>query len=183
LIVIPKRKASSPSSSASATTKPKKPTPEQEEQLRYANEKMRDYHERRPSLDVLAKARKNNRSKYRDSEHTMQLGVVVSLMTVFLITPLLGRKFAQDEEFRKKYLPSWYDFTLKKPKSEWSREELHEKIVEMQRDLHERAIRGEFSKEKLEKMRRRFAGVDPDDDEHGWGKLHPGVEDDEDVED
>lgn len=107
---------------------------------------------------------------------------VGSFLASFILTPFLGKRIATDENFRA-VVPSWYDFSLSKPASAWTRQELHEQLVEVQKDLHERAIRGEFSPEKLESMRRHFAGVDPDDDEHGWGRLHPGVDDDEDVED
>ena len=95
----------------------------------------------------------------------------------------MGRKIATDADFRAAYIPSWYNFSITQPTSAWTRAELHEQMVEVQRELHERAIRGDFSKEKLESFRRHFDGVDPDDDEHGWGKLHPGVEDDDDLED
>lgn len=108
---------------------------------------------------------------------------VGSFLAAFIITPWLGKKIATDEGFRKAIIPSWYDFSLSKPKSAWTRAELHDQIVEVQRELHERAIRGDFSPEKMESMRRHFDGVDPDADEHGWGKLHPGVEDDEEIED
>ena len=56
-------------------------------------------------------------------------------------------------------------------------------MVALQAELHEKAIAGEFTPEKLEEMRRHFAGVDVNNDPHGWGKLHPGVDDDEDLED
>jgi len=101
----------------------------------------------------------------------------------FLCSPFLGRRIAQDEEFRNSFIPSWYDFTLTKPENPWTRKELHEQMVELQRELHERAIRGDFTPEKLDEMRRHFEGVDPKEDIHGWGKLHPGVDDDEDLED
>jgi hypothetical protein len=101
----------------------------------------------------------------------------------FVCSPFLGRRIAQDEEFRKSFIPSWYDFTLTKPEHAWTRQELHEQMVELQRELHERAIRGDFTPEKLDEMRRHFEGVDPKEDTHGWGKLHPGVDDDEDLED
>jgi hypothetical protein len=104
-------------------------------------------------------------------------------LATFIITPFLGKKIATDEAFRKAIIPSWYDFSLTKPKSAWTRQELHEQLVEVQRDLHERAIRGDFSPDKMDRMRRHFDGVDPDDDEHGWGRLHPGLDDDEDIED
>jgi hypothetical protein len=89
-------------------------------------------------------------------------------LLAFIATPFLGHKIATDEDFRK-MIPGWYDFALEKPKSAWTRAEMHEMIVKRQRELHERAIRGEFSKEKLEEMRRQFkelaSPLEDDDDE------------------
>ena len=57
-------------------------------------------------------------------------------------------------------------------------------MVAMQRQLHERAIKGEFTPEKLEEMRRNFDKVRPEKEEHAhFAKLHPGVDDDEELED
>lgn len=81
-----------------------------------------------------------------------------------------------------------YDFTIKKPTSELTREEVHDQILQLQKEIRARAIKGDFTDEKLAKMRRYMDGLDPskefspDNDEHAWSKLHPGVEDDEDVE-
>jgi len=145
------------------------------------NQKMREYHMNRPPLE-LVKPKKSRWGNPRQDEHFMQMAMVSAFVTAFVITPFLGRKIAQDEEFRKKYVPAFYDFTTKKPKG-WTREELHEQYVQLQRELHERAIRGDFTPEKLDEMRRQFPGVEPEDDPHGWGKLHPGVDDDEEIED
>ena len=109
--------------------------------------------------------------------------LVGSFVASIGIAAMLGKKIATDPEFRKRFVPSWYDFTVSKPKSAWTRAEFHEQMVQTQRELHERAIRGDFSKEKLDSLRRHFEGVDPEEDDHGWGKLHPGVDDDEDIED
>lgn len=155
---------------------------EREAAMREADAKMREYHLNRPPIE-LVKPKKSKWGNPRDDQTFIQAAIVVSFVTAFLITPLLGRKIATDEEFRKKYIPAWYDYTIERPESAWTREELHEQLVQVQRELHERAIRGDFEPEKLDKMRRHFGGVDPGDDPHGWGKLHPGVDDDEDIED
>ena len=58
-------------------------------------------------------------------------------------------------------------------------------MVQLQVDLHKRAINGEFTPEKLEEMRRHFDGKKAPTEEgedNGWNKLHPGVDDDEDIE-
>eukprot|EP00543_Licmophora_paradoxa_P006119 CAMPEP_0202443700 /NCGR_PEP_ID=MMETSP1360-20130828/2887_1 /ASSEMBLY_ACC=CAM_ASM_000848 /TAXON_ID=515479 /ORGANISM="Licmophora paradoxa, Strain CCMP2313" /LENGTH=158 /DNA_ID=CAMNT_0049059443 /DNA_START=114 /DNA_END=590 /DNA_ORIENTATION=+ len=149
--------------------------------LKDANEKMRQYQLNRPSLEVIHESKR--RSKQRDNEHYIQALILGSFLAAFVMTPFLGHRIATDEDFRKRLVPSWYDFSIEKPKSAWTRAELHEQLVQVQSDLHERAIRGEFTPEKLEEMRRHFDGVDPKNDKHGWGKLHPGVDDDEDVED
>ena len=150
---------------------------ERSEALREANAKMREYAMNRPPIEKVKRKRKAN------SDHTLQMALAASFVTVFLATPLIGRKIAQDEEFRKKYVPAFYDYTLEKPANPWTRKELHEQLVALQAELHEKAIAGEFTPEKLEEMRRHFAGVDVNNDPHGWGKLHPGVDDDEDLED
>lgn len=107
----------------------------------------------------------------------------VSLLCSFLITPFLGRKIAYDEEFKEKYIPKWYDYTLEKPKNAWTKEELHQELMRLQRELRERAIAGDFTPEKLEEMRRNLQKK-PEREEHAhFAKLHPGVDDDEDVED
>jgi len=155
---------------------------ERNEALRDANEKMKFYYENRPSIQTLKKS--SRKLKFGDeNSHFIQAGAISTFLCLFLFTPFLGKKIAQDEEFRKKYIPAYYDYTLEKPDYAWTRQELHEQMVQLQKELHERAINGEFTPEKLEEMRRHFNGVDPKNDEHGWGKIHPGVDDDEDVED
>lgn len=133
---------------------------------------MKAYHQ--PHF-VKKKKRSNAQT---DKEHTMQLALVSSFLAAFVTAAMLGKKIAQDEQFRAKYVPAWYDFTVDKPKG-WTRDELHEQMVQVQRELHERAIRGEFTREKLEEMRRHAYGANPEEDEHGWSQLHPGVDDDE----
>jgi len=143
---------------------------------------MKAYYTNRPSIEKIRES-KRRRNPNIDREHYIQALVVGSFLAVFVITPFLGKKIATDEAFREAVVPSWYDFSISRPKSAWTRQELHEQLVQVQRDLHERAIRGEFSPEKIDQMRRHFDGVNPEDDEHGWGKLHPGLDDDEDIED
>ena len=147
---------------------------------------MKNYH-----YAKLAKLRGDLKSKRKTSHdiNYTQVGVVVAFLLAFAASPFLGKKIATDKEFREKYIPAWYDFTIKRPTSELSREEVHEQILQLQKEIRARAIRGEFSDEKLAKMRRYMDGLDPDkkfdpdNDEHAWSKLHPGVEDDEEVED
>lgn len=106
-----------------------------------------------------------------------------TLLCAFLITPFLGRKIAYDEEFRKKYIPAWYDYTVERPQNAWTKEELQQEIMLLQRKLHERAIAGEFTPEKLEEMRRKLA-KEPEEEEYAhFSQLHPGVDDDEELED
>lgn len=102
------------------------------------------------------------------------------MFIAFIATPFLGKKLATDEEFRK-LVPSWYfdSYRMKIPERP-DRKTLHEQLIEMQKDLHERAIRGEFTKEKRDKMV--FTG-DYKDDPYGWSKIHPGVDDDDDDDD
>jgi len=153
--------------------------------LHEANETMKSYHHAR-----LAKLRGELPSKRKPGRGTnyAQAGVIAFFMLGFAASPFMGKKIATDKEFREKYIPSWYDFTIKRPSSELSREEVHEQILQLQKEIRDRAIRGEFSDEKLAKMRRYMEGTDPnkefnpDNDVHAWSKLHPGVADDEEVE-
>ena len=78
---------------------------ERSEALREANAKMREYAMNRPPIEKVKRKRKAN------SDHTLQMALAASFVTVFLATPLIGRKIAQDEEFRKKYVPAFYDYT------------------------------------------------------------------------
>lgn len=109
-----------------------------------------------------------------------------SFVLAFVTTPFLGKEIATNSDFRKRFVPEWYDFSIVKPISEWTRAGFHERFVAEQQELHERAIRGDFSPEKLEGLKQEemkqqyFQGSDPMSDAHGWGKLHPGLEDDED---
>lgn len=86
---------------------------ERSEALREANSKMREYHMNRPSLETLKKRKSRKGRTGSSSEHTMQMALAASFVTVFLATPFLGRKIAQDEEWRKKYIPAAYDFTVR----------------------------------------------------------------------
>ena len=158
-------------------------TPEEvDAALEKANESMKAYYSY-PVEKVIAakKARFNNR--HRGKDFYLQLGLGMSLLCSFLATPFIGRKIAYDEEFKKKYIPSWYDYTLEKPTSAWTRAELQEHLVKLRTELHERAIRGEFTPEKLEEMRRNLEKK-PEKAEHAhFAQLHPGVDDDEELED
>jgi len=165
------------SSSSSKLTKV-----ERELLLKEANEKMKAYYTNRPPIEKIRQSKRKAHAK-TDREHYLQALIVGTFFATFVITPFLGKKIATDEAFRKAMVPSWYDFSISRPKSAWTRQEFHEQLIEVQHTLHERAIRGEFSPDKIEEMRRHFDGVDPDEDEHGWGKLHPGLDEDDDIED
>jgi hypothetical protein len=169
-----------------------KMTPEErEEAIKHANQAMKGYVQTR----ILAKQGKlkskgRGPSKETESATTMQMSMFATLALAFIISPILGKKIAQDEEFREKYVPSWYDFRAPAPKSAWTRQELHGQIVEAERDMRERAIRGEFTPEKLQEMKK---GMMPRSDlseedmklveKYGWAKLHPGLDDDDDDDD
>lgn len=156
--------------------------------LRKADATMKTYHDAR-----LAKLRGELPSKQKNKErgiNPLQVAVIGLFLVGFAASPFLGKKIATDKEFREKYIPAWYDFTIKRPTSEMTREEVHEQILQLQKEIRGRAIAGDFSDEKIAKMRRYMDGLDPDNnkefnpanDEHAWSKLHPGVSDDEDVE-
>jgi hypothetical protein len=164
---------------------------EREAAVNHANQAMKGYVETR----ILAKQGKlkskgRGRSEQHKSETAIQLSLLISLGLAFIVSPILGRKIAVDEEFRKKYVPDWYDFRVKPPKSAWTREELHHQIIEVEKDMRERAIRGDFTPEKLEEMRRRMqprSDLSQEDidmaKKYGWGAIHPGIDPDDDDDD
>ncbi len=152
-----------------------------------ASRKMASYEEAR----ILAKqgklkSKRPGPSANVRSQNAIQLSLLTTLLVAFVASPFLGKKIAQDDEFREKYVPSWYDFRVKTPESAWTREELHEQLVEVERDIRERAIRGDFTPEKLELIKR---SMQPRSDlseedlhyakKYGWGRIHPGVDPDE----
>lgn len=175
---------------------PKHPTQtmtdaQREEVLQDANRQMQGYVEAR----ILAKQGKlkskgRGKSDNVKSQNAIQLSLMISLAAAFIASPILGKKIAQDDEFREKYIPSWYDFRVKAPESAWTRDELHEQLVSVERDMRERAIRGDFSPEKLEELKRSMQPRSDLSDEdimyaekYGWGRIHPGIDPDEDDED
>jgi hypothetical protein len=177
-------------------SKPKQPTQtmtdaQREEVLHDANRQMQGYVEAR----ILAKQGKlkskgRGKSDNIKSQNAIQLSLMISLAAAFIASPILGKKIAQDDEFREKYIPSWYDFRVKAPESAWTRDELHEQLVSVERDMRERAIRGDFSPEKLEELKRSMQPRSDLSDEdimyaekYGWGRIHPGIDPDEDDED
>ena len=122
--------------------------------------------------------------QHQQISFVMYRSTASSLVCAFILSPFLGRKIAYDEEFKNNYIPNWFDFTLNKPKNAWTKEELHEQIVQLQKQLHERVIRGEFTPEKLDEMRRNLdRGVPVKEEYAHFAKLHPGVDDDEELED
>ena len=156
---------------------------ERETALREANEKMRQYVINRPSLDKVKPKRKFGDGP-QGEQHFVQMAALSIFLCAFLVTPFLGKKIASDEEFRKKYIPRWYDYSLEKPDYAWTRRELHEQILQLQNQMHERAIRGDFTPEKLEQLkaeRNQFIGKEKN--EFDWDKLHPGLDEDDDLED
>ncbi|KAL7554440.1 hypothetical protein ACHAWF_017883 [Thalassiosira exigua] len=155
---------------------------EVEESLDKAERAMMEYHTYPPAKVVAANKAKFDQ-RHRDNQFYIQVGIGVSLLCTFLITPFIGRRIAYDEEFRKKYVPEWYDYSIEQPESAWTKEELHQQLVLMRSQLHERAIAGDFTPEKLEQMRRTMAKKPESQQYAHFAQLHPGVDDDEELED
>mmetsp|Transcript_7109 Transcript_7109/g.15425 ORF Transcript_7109/g.15425 Transcript_7109/m.15425 type:complete len:208 (-) Transcript_7109:146-769(-) len=168
---------------SSPPSKGKKMSPEElDAALHKANETMKAYYSYPPEKVMALKKAKFN-ERHRDKQFYFQLALGSSLICSFLVTPFIGRKIAYDDEFRKRWIPKWYDYTIEKPKNAWTKEELHQQVMQLQNQLHQRAIAGEFTPEKLEEMRRNLAKK-PDKEEYAhFSQLHPGVDDDEDLED
>eukprot|EP00980_Cylindrotheca_fusiformis_P029694 scaffold23728_cov108-Cylindrotheca_fusiformis.AAC.1 len=162
---------------------------ERDEAIREANKTMKGYVETR-ILAKQGKLRKRGASEKTQNDSKIQLSLLVSLAAAFIASPILGKKIAQDEDFRKKYVPDWYDFRVPAPTSAWTRQELHEQLVEVERDMRERAIKGEFTPEKLNDLKRQMqprSDLTSEDlhyaEKYGWGRIHPGIDEDEDDED
>jgi len=172
-----------------STQKPMTPE-ERNQKIRDANNAMQGYVETR----ILAKQgllkSKRKQSSQNRSENAIQFSLFLSLAVAFVASPFIGKKIAQDKEFRDKYVPEWYDFTVKAPSSAWTRKDLHDQIITAEKELRERAIAGDFSPEKLQEMKQNLAPrSDLTEEDHamaakyGWGRLHPGLDPDDDDED
>lgn len=157
------------------------------EYLHDANKKMQKYHEAR---ELMRKGKLKSKNAPRSDASFIQLGIGGAFVLAFLSMPFLGKKIAQDEEFRNKWIPKWYDYTVRKPENPWTREELHEQMLAVQQDLRERAIRGEFTPENLAEMQRNMsgmdyphrAGIDRSKIPSQWDRIHPGLDDDEELD-
>mmetsp|Transcript_14793 Transcript_14793/g.21119 ORF Transcript_14793/g.21119 Transcript_14793/m.21119 type:complete len:125 (+) Transcript_14793:277-651(+) len=103
----------------------------------------------------------------------------LTMFVGFVLSPFLGKKLATDPSYRT-MLPKWYDFTVTQEKGT-TREEFQEMFIELQKELHERAIRGEFSPENWKKIDwYEEATVSSSSTaaaslaaEQGWDKVHP----------
>jgi len=163
--------------------------------LRNANNEMKRYDDARERFRRGEfKNQSANKSSFGSVTQVAQLGVATFFLVAFLSTPFLGKKIAQDEDFRKKYVPSWYDYTVPKPEKPWTRHELHEQMLQVQQDSRQRAIAGEFTPEKLQQMQNSMnsnvdeqkyyphrEGMDRSKIPKAWDRIHPDLdEDDED---
>jgi hypothetical protein len=136
----------------------------------------------------------------------IQLAVVSIFFVAFACMPFLGKRIAQDAEFRKRYIPSWYDYTVPVPEHAWTREELYQQQLIIEQALRRRAAAGDFAPNKLQDLQKKLgneaaavASGSGGDGENGtmnyaassdeaaeisrrkklWDKVHPGLDDDE----
>ena len=160
---------------------------ERNEAIRNANDAMKGYVETRMLAKQGKLKSKRGQSETTKSQYTIQLSILVTMIAAFVTAPFLGKKIATDEEFRKKYIPDWFDFRVRSPESAWTRKELHDQLVQVEQDLRERAIRGDFAPDKLEDIKRQLqprSDLSEEDvalaKKYGWGRIHPGVDPDDD---
>lgn len=160
------------------------------EYLHKADRTMQTYEEAKQLFKqgkFKAQQEANARGANRTSTSLIQMGIVGTFIAAFLVTPFLGKKIAHDHEFREKWIPSWYDYTVKKPDNPWTRDELHEQMIQVQTELRERAIRGDFAPDKLQELQRNLEynphrkDLDTSNVPEGWDRIHPGIEDNESV--
>ena len=182
---------SGPPSSSQWSTRNLKTQQEKEEYLHRANQEMERYHIAREQM--RRNTTKNSDSSNSWSAQQAQLGIAVLFLGLFFTTPWLGRKIARDEEFRSKYVPDWYNFTVPKPERPWTRDELHEQMLQVHYELRQRAIRGEFTEDKLKQMENSL--LSPSSKQQttknvtersqkipeGMDRIHPGLEEGESV--
>jgi len=162
---------------------------ERQAYLRNANEQMKKYHETR---ELLRQGKLKNINAHRGPKHAgaSQAAVAVVFLGLFIMMPFLGRKIARDDEFREKWVPSWYDYTVPRPDKPWTRDELHEQMLMVQQNLRERAIAGEFAPKNLEKMQSKMQGKKDDNDQapsaaaskvpQSWDTFQPALGEEED---
>lgn len=124
---------------------------ERQAYLRDANEQMKLYHDTR---ERMRRGELTNINTHLAPSHAgkAQAAIAVVFLALFIATPFLGRRIARDDEFRERWVPKWYDYTVQKPENPWTRDELHEQFLMVQMHLRERAIKGDFAPEKLEKL-------------------------------
>lgn len=174
--------------------------------MKEANAQMQSYHEARELMKQgkLPSANNNNNNTNNkrgggppNNATVAQAGVFCLFLAAFMATPFLGKKIATDDAFRQKWVPAWYDYTVKKPEHAWTREELHEQMLQVQQDVHERAIRGEFAPDKLRELQNAMqspyasssyghnnnqGGLDRSKIPKEWDKIHPGLDDNENLD-
>lgn len=155
--------------------------------MKDANAQMKKYHDAR-ELKKQGKLINLNGRRGPENLTAFQAGLALAFLLTFLATPFIGKRIAQDEEFREKWVPAWYDFTVKQPKNAWTREELHEQMLLAQQEIRNRAIAGDFAPDKLNELQDAFqshyphrAGVDRTKIPAGWDRIHPGLDDDEEL--
>lgn len=153
------------SSATSTGGKQFKSAQERHEYMKEANAKMEEYHKAREAMKHGKLKSKNPYHKDDSGTATAQFAIAGLFLVAFLSTPFIGRKIADDDEFREKWIPSWYNFTIKKERG-WTRDEINEQMMQVELDVRRRALAGEFSPEKLEKLKKRLeASNNLDEDE------------------
>jgi hypothetical protein len=186
------RQSSSSSSSSNMDKANSAGSERQRDYLKEANVQMQKYHEAR---ELLKQGKLKNVNAHRGPRHAgvaQQACVLAVFLAAFVAMPFVGKKIATDDEFRQKWVPAWYDFTVPKPENPWTREELHEQMLAVQKDVHERAIAGEFTPEKLQALQNSLlspaaayphrVGLDRSQVPAEWDRIHPGLEDNEKVD-
>ncbi len=169
--------------------------------LKDANAEMKKYYDAKELMKQGKLPKLNNNNPKNHTATAAQAGILVVFLIAFIATPFIGKRIAQDDEFREKYVPSWYDFTVKRPEKAWTRDELHEQMLQVQHDIHTRAIAGEFTPEKLKELQDSMQspnsssslaideryhphrhGIDRSKIPKEWDMVHPGLAADEELD-
>jgi hypothetical protein len=183
------------STGVSTRLKPDATSEERYAYLRWADSEMEKYHD---TKELLRQGKLPSRSaphlKQQRAAHMVQAAILAAFLVAFITAPFVGKRMARDEEFRKAW--SWFDYTLEQKTKPWTREELEEQSVAVQKLLEEKIRSGELTAESWRRLRGSLQGLEylenslnsksasspfvPKNDVPAeWDKIHPGLADDE----
>ena len=123
------------------------------------------------------------RGKSKERQVIVQVMVGVTIFAGFVAAPFIGKKLAQRDSEVLKWVP-WGDFTVNKHykgiKEYYTKEDIHKSLVEYQKEMHGRAIAGEFKSYENDSERRKSIYWRPNLSD---GPAHPDFDESDDDDD